>query len=203
MSKKYPEPKKFNCADCNIPIARRTKRCKNCYKKFRIENSIIKKDVCKFCKKDFSYYESTYGNREYCSIECIISDNATYKGVDHWNYKDGRTSDPDYHKKFRKEHRERYNLYQVIRTQNKRSNGGSFTSEDWESLKSRYNYTCLCCGRSEPDIKLAADHIIPITKGGGSDISNIQPLCGLCNSKKYNKIIDFRNEQMHQTIPIL
>jgi 5-methylcytosine-specific restriction protein A len=70
--------------------------------------------------------------------------------------------------------------------------GGSFTPQQWRKLKMRYSYTCLCCGRREPEIKLTADHVIPITRDGTSDISNIQPLCYSCNSRKYNKIIDYR-----------
>ena len=36
------------------------------------------------------------------------------------------------------------------------------------------------------------DHVIPLIKGGAHDISNIQPLCSLCNIWKGLKIIDFR-----------
>jgi 5-methylcytosine-specific restriction endonuclease McrA len=75
--------------------------------------------------------------------------------------------------------------------------GGSYTPQQWRDLKLQYDYTCLCCGRREPEIKLTADHVIPITRGGTSDISNIQPLCYSCNSKKYNKIIDYRIGKEH------
>lgn len=68
----------------------------------------------------------------------------------------------------------------------------SFTSAEWKALKERYNYTCLRCGRREPEIKLTADHIIPISKGGAGTIDNIQPLCKPCNSAKYDDEIDYR-----------
>lgn len=66
---------------------------------------------------------------------------------------------------------------------------GSFTLEQWQEMKQKYNYTCPCCGRKEPEIKLSIDHIIPITKNGTNWINNIQPLCRSCNSKKGNKVV--------------
>ena len=57
-------------------------------------------------------------------------------------------------------------------------------SQDWVTLKEKYNYTCVCCLRSEADIKLSEDHIVPVSKNGSDKIENIQPLCKSCNSSK-------------------
>jgi hypothetical protein len=43
---------------------------------------------------------------------------------------------------------------------------------------------CLHCGSTED---LQVDHIIPVSKGGGDNIENLQPLCGSCNRKKSDK----------------
>jgi len=76
----------------------------------------------------------------------------------------------------------------------KREAGGSYTYQEWQELKTKYNFTCLCCGKQEPEIKLHADHVIPVIKGGSSYIDNIQPLCKPCNSSKGRKFIDFRGK---------
>lgn len=67
-----------------------------------------------------------------------------------------------------------------------------FTNKEWLALKKEYHNHCLRCRRCEPSIKLTADHVLPLSKGGGNSISNIQPLCGDCNCWKGRKHIDFR-----------
>lgn len=70
--------------------------------------------------------------------------------------------------------------------------GGSYTEQEWVALKAQYGYTCLRCGRCEPEITLTADHVIPIARGGSSFIDNIQPLCMTCNQSKSVRTIDYR-----------
>ena len=69
-------------------------------------------------------------------------------------------------------------------------NGGSYTPAEWTALCARYHNRCLDCDKRR---KLTADHVIPVSKGGTSYISNIQPLCGPCNCSKGAKTIDFRS----------
>ena len=68
-----------------------------------------------------------------------------------------------------------------------------FTDAEWSALKAFYDYTCLHCGKREPEIQLTPDHVIPLSKGGSNAISNIQPLCKTCNSAKGTKTTDYRD----------
>jgi HNH endonuclease len=94
-----------------------------------------------------------------------------------------------YSKKYCREHPEKYAAYRSKRRAARTKAGGSYTSEQWEALCKKYNYRCLCCGKKK---KLTPDHVIPIAKGGSSNIGNIQPLCKPCNCRKRTGTTDFR-----------
>jgi len=79
---------------------------------------------------------------------------------------------------------------------------GNFTAEEFHKLLANFE-ACPMCQRKWDDIPLTkgkkvpwtADHIVPITPlkegdlPGANDISNIQPLCYSCNSKKGNRTV--------------
>lgn len=90
------------------------------------------------------------------------------------------------------EYRKLRRHYKAIDSHRRRGAEGSHTLEEWEALKRQYNYTCLCCGKQEPEIELTRDHVVPVTKDGNGSIENIQPLCRSCNSRKHAKEIDYR-----------
>lgn len=74
----------------------------------------------------------------------------------------------------------------------KYGNGGSYTAEEWQGLVQEAGNICLCCGISGEEVLLTVDHVIPISRGGMNDISNLQPLCQSCNSSKSTKSTDYR-----------
>jgi hypothetical protein len=63
---------------------------------------------------------------------------------------------------------------------------GRPSSLEWEQLKSqtfkRDSYSCVYCSRS--DKKLHCDHIVPISRGGTNDLSNLATACERCNTSK-------------------
>lgn len=70
---------------------------------------------------------------------------------------------------------------------------GTFTLVEWNELREKYRHACLYCRKTEPEIKLSPDHVVPLSRGGQNYISNIQPLCSTCNAKKEVKNIDYRS----------
>ena len=51
----------------------------------------------------------------------------------------------------------------------------------------RDNYTCQYCGAK--GVKLEVDHIIPFSRGGSDDLSNLTTSCRRCNRQKKDKTI--------------
>lgn len=123
--------------------------------------------VCKDCGKKLSTRKA-----KYC-IKCCLNHKI--------GCKNNLTKDKNYISFLKNKH------YKLKKLQNK--NGSQHTFGEWESLKAQYNWTCPCCEKSEPNIILTEDHIVPLSRGGSDNIENIQPLCKSCNCKKHTKII--------------
>lgn len=95
-------------------------------------------------------------------------------------------SDPDYRRRkdiqtAEKNRRRRALLYGI--------DTAHHTEQEWLDLCAYYDHRCLCCGEQKP---LSRDHVVPVTSGGLDTIENIQPLCKVCNSRKNNRMIDYR-----------
>ena len=55
----------------------------------------------------------------------------------------------------------------------------------------RDNFKCCACGASpakDPSVELHIDHIVPWSKGGETEESNLQTLCSKCNLGKSNSL---------------
>jgi 5-methylcytosine-specific restriction endonuclease McrA len=77
----------------------------------------------------------------------------------------------------------------------RRLSSGTISPTEWRDVCAKYGDKCLCCGADGP---LTMDHVIPLSRGGSHSVDNIQPLCSTCNSKKYNKTLDYRSNVVVQ-----
>jgi 5-methylcytosine-specific restriction endonuclease McrA len=94
--------------------------------------------------------------------------------------------------RYNKSHPEIFQIKNSRRRSHLINSTGKFTLKEFCEIKKLYRNKCLCCGKSETEIKLTPDHIVPISKGGSNLIENIQPLCEKCNKSKRDKFIDYR-----------
>lgn len=178
------------------------KQCTKCEKIFccgffarnrrRSENGLQPK--CKNCNKAYAQehhtkiqeYKAEY--RQVHSADLVKKQTAYYL----LHHEEKRHYLRDYYQRTKDAQRENRCLNVLVRKARKRQSGGTLKPHQWKASKAYYRYTCLCCGKQEPEIKLTIDHVIPVAKGGRSDVDNIQPLCFPCNRSKGIKIIDYR-----------
>lgn len=92
---------------------------------------------------------------------------------------------PTLHRKWRQEHLDWARQLGRTYAENRRARiaaaKGSFTTLEWLRLCIQYAYACGYCGEWTA---LAADHRIPLSRGGTNSIENIIPACRTCNSRK-------------------
>jgi hypothetical protein len=175
-------------------------------------SSVIKEKACQQCGEIFTTKRkngNTLGKkqfslRKFCSYRCNAlsfmtkdrhdkmvasrKSNGGYTSENNGLYIDGRCKVPGY-LSWTKNRRNRLKRVTIIEF-------GSHTFEEWQELKKKFNYTCPCCGKSEPEINLTEDHIIPLSKNGTDLINNIQPLCLICNISKHTKIVQYYCEKL-------
>ncbi len=156
---------------------------------------------CAFCHTLVykSYYESLknwYEQNKFCSKKCRYTHlSVSFKGGTPGSFSKEKFKDKTKHPRW-KGGISKQAWYHLIYGRNyklrKRGAKGSFTPFEWIALKEQYDSMCLCCKRKEPEVRLEADHVIPLAKGGTNYISNIQPLCRNCNAQKYLSQFDYR-----------
>lgn len=73
----------------------------------------------------------------------------------------------------------------IIKTPRRR-----FTAKERRDIYIRGKGTCGICGRFVPPDSFTVDHIVPISKGGTYDYSNLQCCCRKCNQLKDDALQD-------------
>ena len=173
-------------------------KCYLCNLEKREDDFIVRKDgirykMCKICNRDVQRKKAANGKKLHHTLEnrtcykCmrfLPNTNFTKRSVGTYFSACKECN------KYEFQHTRRARLAEA---------GGKFTKKEFDELIKKYP-CCPMCSRNWEEIPLpkgklvpwTADHIVPINpqKGGRkgtNDISNIQPLCFSCNSKKGNR----------------
>lgn len=106
---------------------------------------------------------------------------------------DGGVTQTEAHRRWKKKNPERMAFLKACRYARERGAKGSHNYQEWLDLKVKFRHKCAHCFEYKP---LTKDHIVPLSKGGSDNISNIQPLCRNCNSKKWSKLNIYENKEL-------
>jgi hypothetical protein len=68
---------------------------------------------------------------------------------------------------------------------------------------SRDNYTCQYCGRRPPDAVLEVEHVVPVSKGGKDEETNLTTACEECNRGKSDQEVWQHGSELHSDIEYL
>lgn len=88
----------------------------------------------------------------------------------------------------------RYNPWEEEKNYDVQLERKNVTSKLRFQIMARDGFACRLCGIKPQldtnEVVLRVDHIIPISKGGTTNINNLQTLCGKCNSGKSDDLIN-------------
>jgi len=81
-----------------------------------------------------------------------------------------------------------YQAYRQRRRASLRAAEGSYTHEQIQEQYERQKGRCYYCHEKVALNAFHVDHVIPLSRGGSNDISNIVVSCATCNLSKHNKL---------------
>lgn len=97
-------------------------------------------------------------------------------------YKNNRQEILAQKKVYNLNHIQERNVIATRRRARKKNLPATLTREEWEAIQLAYTHRCAYCGQRNK--ALTQDHVIPLSKGGGTTAQNIVPACLTCNLKK-------------------
>jgi 5-methylcytosine-specific restriction endonuclease McrA len=78
---------------------------------------------------------------------------------------------------------------------------GSFTTQEWKDKLVEFNHHCAYCHKPfDKEHRPTQDHMMPLSKGGTHEYSNIVPACRSCNSRKKDRFLLTFAQELFTTI---
>ena len=89
----------------------------------------------------------------------------------------------EYMPEYYKNNKAKFYTYTENRRARKAALINDLTQEQWFGLLADFDGVCAYCQENKAT---EMDHFYPLSKGGGTTVSNIVPACKPCNKSKYN-----------------
>lgn len=168
-----------NCMDCGADLSHRGANAKRC------EPCVVIANKARQQTPSYLAYKKAYG-KAYCQTpeykarrqtpEYKARRNAQRRSPKWKAYDKARRKTPEYRAYQRERQKERYHKM-----------GGKDYRRAWPELLLRDGPVCGICGEHLDPIREAfeVDHIVPVSKGGTSDLSNLQLAHPACNNAKH------------------
>jgi 5-methylcytosine-specific restriction endonuclease McrA len=86
-----------------------------------------------------------------------------------------------WNRELRLANQQRYALYRTQRRAKLAGALSTLTPVQWEAILELYGNSCAYCGKPG---KMTVDHVVPVSRGGGTTPDNVVPACKSCNSSK-------------------
>lgn len=147
---------------------------------------------CGICGKSFTKRKDHLKQVNYCSQECaaksrrrnsIWSETSPDREARRRYFRKydavNRAKVNALHARWAREHRDVRNRLQLLRRA-----AGKLTQREFEYLWKASKGKCACCSSTD---RLQVDHIVPVSKGGRTELANLQILCKKCNVSKGNR----------------
>jgi 5-methylcytosine-specific restriction endonuclease McrA len=100
-----------------------------------------------------------------------------------------------YYRQWQIENKDRVNANVNKRRALKKQSSGQYTADEAKAILVAQKHKCVYCGADLRKVKKHLDHILPLSRGGLNDKTNIQWLCAPCNLQKRDKDpIEWANE---------
>lgn len=163
---RHRRPKKARCTDCGTPIGLNSLRCNECYRQH------VRRPPrnCINCSREFTGRKGRYC----CSNKCARA-----------------RLELSAAKQRRSDTSERLRARRRRASAKRRLAGAVYTVGRWRRICERDNWLCwLCGGPVEPSLHPpdrragSVDHVIPLSRGGDEDESNLRAAHFGCNSKR-------------------
>lgn len=165
------------------------KECRSAYMKADDTKGQERRERNRACKETESYrawvveYDKTPERREKHRIDNRkperLLQKREYRKTEHYK----QVSDAYWHSETGKQvkatvaHRRRARLKSLV---------SDLTAVQWRMVLQLFDGKCAYCGSAE---HIQQEHVIPVSRGGGTTIGNIVPACRKCNISKGNKTV--------------